>query len=294
MLTHPSLSARSHARFRLPVPLLPRASRAPSNPSCTPLAAPVPIPATSRRRASIPRAPSRATSPRSSFVPPRTRSRQPWAESAPVSPTAIVAPRRSSASPSSSPPRPPSAQIESSVSFLATHSSSPSFSPFGSGHAAAGLTPRRRGRSVRRRRTPRAAPAQACSPSPRAPRPRALPERCTAEPLDRLAPPRPERPATADAASRRRPSLASRRRRSAPLTPPPCAGRGRAGPCAWAARATPPAGRPMAAALARVRRHARPVRAGEAGEHSSPLLSLFQCHVVPTGQGLRVELFSFC
>ena len=74
VLTHPSLSARSRARFRLPVPLLPRASRAPSNPSCTPLAAPVPIPATSRRRASIPRAPSRATSPRSSSVPPRARS----------------------------------------------------------------------------------------------------------------------------------------------------------------------------------------------------------------------------
>ena len=71
-----SLHARPYPHGAVSVfPFLSPPSRStdPSNPSCTPLAAPVPIPATSRRRASIPRVASRATSPYTFFAPSRAR-----------------------------------------------------------------------------------------------------------------------------------------------------------------------------------------------------------------------------
>ena len=105
--------------------LLPRAaSRAERTLAPSPFA-----PAVPRRSARFRRAQSRTTSPSTSSYPSRARLTRSLAESASRPPGAIAAPRRSSAISSSFPLRPSSVQIESSVSFLATHSSSPSLSP---------------------------------------------------------------------------------------------------------------------------------------------------------------------
>src|SRR6185312_15596465 len=64
----------------------------------------------------IPRAPSRATSPSTSFAPSRAHSSQPRAEPAPAPPAAIAAPHRSSAPPSIPYLQSTSARFEGAVS----------------------------------------------------------------------------------------------------------------------------------------------------------------------------------
>ena len=110
VLTHPSLSARSRARFRPPLSFLAL------TPSRARAQCPVGVHAGHpRRRASIRCAPSRTTSPFASSTRSRARSSQPRAEStsrAPASPAAIALPRRSSAPPSISVLRSTSARFK--------------------------------------------------------------------------------------------------------------------------------------------------------------------------------------
>ena len=109
-----------------PPPLLrPRDRAEPS----TELPPPATAPAVPRRSARFRRAQSRTTSPSTSSYPSRARLTRSLAESASRPPGAIAAPRRSSALSSSFSLRPSSVQIDCAVSFLATHSSSPSLSP---------------------------------------------------------------------------------------------------------------------------------------------------------------------
>ena len=166
------------------------------------------------------------------------------------------------------------------------------FSPFGSGHAAAGLTPRRRGRSVRRRRTPRAASARACSPPPRALAPPGSPGRDAHRLRRRPAMAEPERCAAASPAISRRGRLASPSLRHPAAAPPapPCASP--AG-CPGCGRASPHRRRAVGGRQRRHRRgHGPGARPGQK-QRSAPLpISL--CQVGPTGQDIRGGFIYFC
>ena len=89
-------------------------------------------------------------------------------------------------------------------------------------------------------RTPRAAATQPRAPLPRAPRSPRLPEPHAAPARGRFAPSPPERPTTADAASRR-PSLANRCHLDSPWAALARAA-GALAPARGSARAAPPAG----------------------------------------------------
>ena len=169
--------------------LHPRAQTEPSPSSAPQLAAP----ATPRHRASIRPAPSRSTSPFTSYAPPRARLSPTPAESSPPQPATIVAFTGAPPPPSIPYLRSTSARFEGTVSILALSSPFPTLSPLESRIAGVGPPPRCRERPSAATVPSRAASAWAPAAPPCAQGPLGLLECCASHPRGRLAPPRLER-----------------------------------------------------------------------------------------------------